>query len=340
PLPLGEGGGEGRPAASDLPTSNPSETPPPQPSPRGRGGSWRPLLGCALWAFTAGAIYYALWPAMWAQPLATLFRALEFSARLGGTPHAPGNFLLGNTAEDPGPLFYPVALAFRLGPATSLGLMAMLAFGIPAQFRKVTWQLLLAAGLFLLLLTVSPKKVDRYLMPIVPWLTMVAAIGWWSALSWVSHRSWWPALPPRHASAMLIGSVLGLAVVQVWPLVSAGRYPLAAYNPLFGGARTAERAIPVGWGEGLDDAGAIIQSMSGGAPVTTSVWFPLRVNFQAHLAGPVVTERQINQADFFVDYIHARQRKHTPSQLQRQVPDAVVTIAGVEYARIYRLRRP
>jgi hypothetical protein len=100
----------------------------------------------------------------------------------------------------------------------------------------------------------------------------------------------------------------------------------------------AERAIPVGWGEGLDDTAAIIRQLSDGVPVTTSIWFPLRVNFQAHAPGPVVTDRQLSQSDYFVDYVHARQRLHTPPQLQRRLPDAVVSIAGVDYARIYRFR--
>jgi len=126
--------------------------------------------------------------------------------------------------------------------------------------------------------------------------------------------------------------------LQVWPLVQAGRYPLAGYNPLAGGVRAAERAIPVGWGDGLDVAGDQIRAMSGGRTVVTSVWSPLRVSFEAHTPGPVVSERQIGQADFYVDYIHSRQRGLTPRQLVNRTPDAVVTIGGVDYARVYRLR--
>jgi hypothetical protein len=274
---------------------------------------------------------------MWTQPISTVLRAINFSARLGGAPHAPGNFLLGFVEDDPGPLFYPVAMAFRLGPATTVGLVLLLAFGAPRRLTKVTWLLLIATSVFLILLTVSPKKIDRYLMPLTPWLIVLAAIGWWSALEWLAARRRCSSMmtPP---GPILAGLALVLAAFQVWPLAAADRYPLAAYNPLVGGVHMAERAIPVGWGEGLDDAAAIIQQLSGGVPVTTSIWFPLRVNFQAHAPGPVVTEQQLSQADFFIDYVHARQRRHTPSQLVRRPPDAVVSIGGVEYARIYRLR--
>ena len=132
-------------------------------------------------------------------------------------------------------------------------------------------------------------------------------------------------------------AALALAL-QAWPLAVAGRYPLAAYNPLFGGSKMAERAIPVGWGDGLDVAGDLVREMAGGRTVVTSIWAPLRVNFGAHAPGPVVSQLQIGEADFYVDYVHARQRHLTPRQLLNREPDAVVTINGVDYARIYRLR--
>jgi hypothetical protein len=304
----------------------------------GNGELIRAVRPIIVWLIAAGLVYYLLWPAMWTQPVGTLFRAVDFSARLGGAPHAPGDFLLGFVEDDPGPLFYPVAMAFRLGPATTIGLVLLLAFGPSRRLSKVAWLLLVATCVFLALLTVSPKKIDRYLIPLGPWLIVLATIGWWSALEWLANQRGRSVDLAARLGASAAVVVLMLTVFQVWPLMAAGRYPLAAYNPLLGGARMAERAVPVGWGEGLDDTAAAIQQLSGGAPVTTSIWFPLRVNFQAHHAGPVVTERQLSQADYFVDYVHARQRQNTPPQLRRLPPDAVVSIAGVDYARIYRLR--
>jgi hypothetical protein len=78
--------------------------------------------------------------------------------------------------------------------------------------------------------------------------------------------------------------------------------------------------------------------MAGGRPVVTAIWSPLRVSFGAHAPGPSVSELRLNQADYFVDYVHARQRRLTPRPLANRQPDAVVTIDGVDYARIYRLR--
>lgn len=304
---------------------------------KGARRHWMPLvMGGAIWFAAAGLAILALWPAMWGQPGATLLRTLEFSARLGGSPHGPGNFLLGQPVEDPGPFFYPVALALRLGPATTLGLMALVTFGIPRP-RRAAWMLLACAASFILLLAASPKKVDRYLLPILPMLDLVAGVGWWALAQWLVRRFGWSLLPSR-ALASVVALAIVVGAVQLWPLLTVGRYPLAAYNPLFGGAPAAERAIPVGWGEGLDDVGAELRQLAGGSAVTTAIWYPLWVNFQPHAPGRVVPDRQIAEAEYFVDYVHARQRRHTPRQLLARTPDAVVRIAGVDYARIYRLR--
>jgi hypothetical protein len=313
-----------------------------------------PLALGAGWGIGAVLVIWALWPAAWTAPIGTVMRAITFSARLGGAPHAPGNFLLGETSDDPGTLFYPVALLLRLGPGTMVGLLLLFMFGAAVPARRVVWSLLGYVGLFLLLLTLAPKKVDRYLLPILPALAILAAVGWTEAarrLPDLARRS-----PPlslaRDVGAadvraaqrrgwgggyLLLVGLLALGL-QAWPLVQAGPYPLAAYNPLVGGVRVAERAIPVGWGDGLDVAGQRIREMAGGRNVVTSIWSPLRVSFGAHAPGPVVSDRQIAQADFYVDYVHARQRRLTPRQLANRPPDATVTIGGVDYARIYRLR--
>ena len=292
-----------------------------------------PIALGAGWAVAALLVVWIVWPAAWTSPVDIVVRAVTFSARLGGAPHGPGNFLLGQPVADPGPLFYPVALLLRIGPGTMTGLLLLFMFGAVASARPVVWALLGYIGLFLLLLTIAPKKVDRYLLPILPSLGILAAIGWTEA----ARRL--PLLAPRPSplAPFLAVALLALAL-QAWPLIQAGPFPLAAYNPMVGGVRVAERSIPVGWGDGLDVAGQRIRELAGGRTVVTAIWAPLRVSFGAHAPGPVVSDRLLAQADFYVDYVHARQRRLTPAQVANRQPDAVVTIGGVDYARIYRLR--
>jgi hypothetical protein len=316
-----------------------------------------PLVLGASWGIVAVLVVWLVWPAAWTAPIGTIQRALTFSAQLGSEPHGPGNFLLGQPILDPGPLFYPVALLLRVGPGTMIGLLLLFLFGAAAPTRAVVWSLLGYVLLFVLLLTFAAKKVDRYLLPILPSLGVLAAVGWAEAgrrllplplvRGMMSTQSIFaPRSGPRgrgssvaalDGGGLLLAGLLALAL-QAWPLVQAGRYPLAAYDPLIGGVKFAEYAIPVGWGDGLDVAADRIREMAPGRTVVTSIWSPLRVSFGAHAPGPVISHLRIAEADFYVDYVHARQRKLTPRQLVNRTPDAVVTIGGVDYARIYRLR--
>jgi hypothetical protein len=277
---------------------------------------------------------------MYGQPLNVVLRVLQYSVRQASSPHGPGSYFLGQPVADPGPLFYPLALALRLGPGTALGLALLMVFGIPRKLRATTWTLTGFVLLFGILLTASAKKLDRYLLPTMPLLDVLAGLGWWRGACWLLSAPARDAagyLPGRPLYAGLIGTAIVVVLLQLWPLIAAGGYPLAAYNPLIGGARTAERVMQVGWGDGLDDAGHLLRELSPNSSPTTAIWYPLWVNFQAHAPGRVVTERQLSEADYFVDYVHARQRGHTPAGLVGRQPDGVVRIAGVEYARIYRL---
>jgi hypothetical protein len=314
---------------------------------RRQPGAWRvPTAKLAIW-LVASAAAVAVWPAMWLDPLATARRTADFVRGIGTSPHAPGNFFLGQPVSDPGPLFYPVALGLHLGPATFLGLLALLVIRPPHSCRHTLGLLVDFVVLFGLALTLSPKKVDRYLLPLLPVFDVLAGVGWWLAIGAIARR-WITAWVPGTQRAVVPTAALALSLLQVWPLLAAGSHPLSAYNPLVGGLRAAEQAIPVGWGEGLDSVGQYLKRQDDYEALVTAIWYPLYVNFQAHAPGQVVNitfrapgevsnQQLLGQADYYVDYIHARQRRLTPGVLTGREPEHVVTINGAEYARVYRL---
>jgi hypothetical protein len=195
----------------------------------------------------------------------------------------------------------------------------------------------------------SAKKIDRYILPILPALGVLAGLGWYLALQAIRDKLKAIILVPndfRLSGALL---VVPIGLLQAWPLLAAGAHPLSAYNPLFGGTRAAQQAIQVGWGESLDVVGDYLKRQPNADRLVTAIWYPLYVNFQAHAPGRVVNisfgikrevlnQRLLNQADFYVDYIHARQRGFTPRILRDRLPDFVASINGIEYARVYRLK--
>ena len=88
----------------------------------------------------------------------------------------PGPSFGGAAREDPGGAYYPVVWIFRTTPWVVLGLV-----GLAARRRSARWRDLLLLGALALVfgvgVTLSPKKFDRYLLPVFPLVDIIAAVG-------------------------------------------------------------------------------------------------------------------------------------------------------------------
>ena len=221
-----------------------------------------------LYGLAAAATIFLLYPALWSGPLAGPAAVL---ATVGGSANRHldealrETFFLGRAVFDPGPLFYPAVLAWRLSPVVWLAALPgawLLWRRSPGAWRRPGWfaagLLLLWAGLFLLAITPAAKKFDRYILPAVPALLLVAGASWavWSAR--LSAR--WA----RVALPIVVG-----AQALFWLAYAA--YPLTAYNPLAGGGWTAARVLPAGWGEGISAAGRWLSATQPDAAQRTAI---------------------------------------------------------------------
>jgi 4-amino-4-deoxy-L-arabinose transferase-like glycosyltransferase len=178
----------------------------------------RLVLLLAPWGLAALVAYVLLWPALWVEPLRTLERMVDAVRGVGESPRRWGNFFLGQAVpEDVGPLFYPVATVLRLSPVTMVGLGLLAAIGLRRRAEGVsdkgreartdggwaartdggwaasgTLTLLDFVVLFTAMMTLSDKKLDRYLLPVYPVLVIMAAVGFAAAIQrWLP-----PSVPP------------------------------------------------------------------------------------------------------------------------------------------------
>jgi len=178
-------------------------------------------------------------------------------------------------------------------------------------------------------LALLPKKADRYVLPAMPFLTIVAAVGL-AALAKRWHR---------QGALVAIGVTLAAQAAMltlVWP------YPLAFYNPLLGGGAVAARLISVGWGEGLDQAAQTLNALPDARTITVASPYPEVL--QAQFAGRAVDLDAYDLADYAVRYVAADQRQLTDATLgaalESRQPLSRVEIAGIPYAEVYALERP
>jgi hypothetical protein len=294
----------------------------------------------ALWLGVALLTAFALWPALWTAPEAAIGRYVSEVIDNGGRPNGDGQFFLGRADADPGPLFYPVAGLYRLTPLELAGLIgAALAAGL-ALVRRTPWRpertaLLVFAAFVLwwfLVMTGGPKKFDRYILPAWPALLFISAAG----LVWLVQLA-------RRPQALNLGLPILVLALQGAVLAWYHPYHLSYYNPLLGGGPAAQRMFLIGWGEGMDQAGAYLRARpdARGGQILSA----LPPTLQPFVEVPVQEVRAIDSvpANYAVVYLESLQRGDAPeiyARLQDSLPLHVVRIHGIEYAWIHQLARP
>ncbi len=294
------------------------------------------------WVAGFGAAALLVLPALWAAPLRVVQLISGESGRQIDEALHP-TFFLGEVAFDHGPLFYPVALAFRLGPLLLPGLLlAVYAFFRRAKEhggarRGVNWQLSIANSLFLLwalffiiALSLAGKKFDRYALPAIPALTLLAAWGWAQA------AVYWPRLATRRWLAP------GLLLAQAAYLLAFAPYLLLAFNPLLGGPWVAQRVTSVGWGEGIGMAARwLAERPSATQETAVAGILPALAPFFPGQTLPDTPEGRA-QADYLIVTQNGRQL--SGGNWQPPVPGAellhTIRFGGLEQARIYRNPAP
>jgi len=305
--------------------------------------SW--FLVLSLWCFIVVLLWVALWPANWVDPAGALLSVINEVRDNGAAVHETGNFFMGRAVDDPGPFFYPVALALRLTPWALLGLLpAGIAMTRRGTARYAPAMLTLFAVLFVLALTMLSKKMDRYLLAIFPALNIIAAWGWIWALDWTRQRWNVSTMEREHVGTLerfawlLVGLLLGANLAWYHP------YELAYYNPLLGGGPIAARTVLVGWGEGLDQVAAFIATDAADCNDLVAAWYwPLLLEEVCTPLAPLDQAIKSADADYAVTYINQIQRRSEPETmavLNEMTPLHTVRIHGIDYAQIYDLPDP
>ncbi|MBN1995526.1 MAG: glycosyltransferase family 39 protein [Anaerolineae bacterium] len=318
------------------------------------------LIHLAGWSVAAGVAFMLFWPAMWVNPLGPITTILNDALRASGSAHQKGSFFLGQPVPDPGLLFYPLVAWLRSSPLVLGGLalslwpllqsllrrrkknipLSLLSPPPSLLFISCLWTYIL---LYTLLVTYGGKKQDRYLLPAFPAMITLAAVGYVYVSRITYHASRITLYVPRPKWLVLV-TLLLLQIGLVYPSYP---YYFSYYNPLAGGARAAARLIQVGWGEGLDQAAAYLNTLPHAESSRATSWYS--TTFEPYFKGRAIykiEEEKISRsakpgiaADYVVFYLNQIQRR-LPSEgvlayFQQQEPLHTVVLNGQEYAWIY-----
>jgi 4-amino-4-deoxy-L-arabinose transferase-like glycosyltransferase len=308
-------------------------------------GSWLSaiasrLLPLGAWALAFALAIVAAWPAVWADPL-RVYELLRIGVEVeGGSPHVQGNYFLGQQNDEPGWLFYPVALALRLTPWAMLGLFALALLWRVAPASKASKRdLLMLAGfavLFVVALSIFPKKLNRYLMPAFPSLMILAAAGLYWAVALLARGR------ERIQQALLLGVALLAWLNAAW----WHPYSIAYFNQALGGAQAGPYAFLIGHGEGLEQAAAWLNEQPDitGVVVASTMTPPLQPYLRHGAQSfPRQGDELPDKTGYVVVYVRNVWGGGYPPFDQfypQAAPLHTVTIHGVEYAWIYQVPPP
>lgn len=312
---------------------------------------WLPLL---LWGGTAAIVTFTLWPALWVDPLACLNRIVAYSLAAAAEGHEYGIFFAGRTyVGDPGALYYPVALIWRATPVVLAGvaitLIAALARArgaLPVRFPMAAAITGCYVTMWLLLMSDGAKKFDRYVLTVFPALDLLAAIGFVGLVRWACTQR-------KRLIRQLPTLVLGAALLsQALSAAMSAPYYLTYFNPALGGTTGASRELPLGWGEGLDQATGFILRQPAGATATVrasvvrgswAMFFPPTVSargngFRARMSGVL----DWYDTDYYISYVSQWQRDTNPDLLSQHLahyqPIYTVRLKNQDFVKVYDLR--
>jgi 4-amino-4-deoxy-L-arabinose transferase-like glycosyltransferase len=295
-----------------------------------------------VWLGLALLVVAALWPALWADPGRALARYVGEISDNGGRPNGDGQFFFGQAVADPGPLFYPVADLFRMTPVMMVGLAGLplaLRHDPAGRPRRRMMLVLCALALFwTFVMTLGPKKFDRYVLPAWPALLILSGSGLAALAGWLA------AQVSAAQRALIHGLIVAVVLAcEIGQLAWYHPYYLSYYNPVLGGGRAAQRTLLIGWGEGMDQVGAYLRSRPdlGYGPVLSALGATLQPFVPVDVRS--VEDFGTLPANYAVVYLESVQRAANPAlyaALQTTVPLRRITIHGIDYALIYQLPRP
>jgi hypothetical protein len=195
--------------------------------------------------------------------------------------------------------------------------------------------------LFMLFMSLPGERTERYILPVFPPLALIAAVGLWQlgekAAKTVREL-------PLKATLGTVSFVL-VVILQAGFSLPHHPYYFTSYNPLAGGQWTAPQMIPVGSGEGLDQAARYLNTRENAASLKAAARPP--ASFAPFFVGTTIpfywgkdNLMPWYATDYVVFYIaHVQPTRPNPATLsyfRSLKPEYTVRLKGINYAWIYK----
>lgn len=266
---------------------------------------------------------FVLFPAMWTKPFHTIYRIFDEAERIG-IRKGHGQVFFGTYTRDPGIFFYPVVLFLKISPILLVGLIF---FVVNIFKNKINLKNLSFPGYltifylgYMVVMTISTKKIDRYLVPLFPYLALLAVLSFTQIRS-LKKRAW----------VLLVSIFLLLGL-------SFAFYPFqfTYFNPLVLSAENAHGIIAQKpFGIGIPDLKRLILNKYGDYP---ALGFYDIKPMKAIYKSSQIADVQVNGVSDY-DYLILGPNEEIPGKVleakEEFVLDEVIHINGLEYWKVY-----
>ncbi len=304
----------------------------------------RLVVAFAVLLLVGGVTAFLVWPVLWVDGLNVLVTLFERTTGHLDQPHQLPTYFLGEQAIiDPGPLYYALALAFRLRPLTLIFASSSVLL-LPLAWRRLSAQqrAILALGIaypifFFVEMSLGSQKMERYLLPMVPALVALAATVLVSAVSWLTRGR-------ARLASLTVLSVL--VILASWPWLRLAPHYSTYFNPLLGGGDRAVELFIVGGGEGLDLAAEYLNDKPGAKEIWALSFYPqvFKHYFDGHTQSPTYgTWGGLPVSAHYMVVTSAQAQRgiypYTLAFFLPREPEHTVRINGIEYAWVYRVPR-
>lgn len=224
------------------------------------------------------------------------------------------------------PTYYVRTLIFFSTPLHMLAIAALPFFFWKSKKRHGAAWLTLFAALFVIQMTLSAKKGDRYILPSFLILDTLVTVVFF----WLLKTKW------RQAATLLLAAGLLWQTITLWQLHP---HYLAYVNPItkpfFGNRR-------LGWGEGFDLAGSYLTAKPNSQSLKVAAPNPTEFAYNFHGEVTPLNRHEEDSVDYVVLYRSLLERDPDSvetdilNHYRSQVPEKVIYLGGLPYIWIYK----
>jgi hypothetical protein len=192
-----------------------------------------------------------LFPALWAAPIETLVDIFKEGERVG-VRKGHEQIFFGVLTNDPGMWFYPIVLLLKMSPFAVVGVVfysfdkffrPQFLANAARYLRNIAERIYSSPILFLaifyigyfLVMTYPTKKLDRYMLPVFPFLVLIAVLGYFNAYERVKNTF-------NHNLYLLAVSVMFFFFL-IQPLFALYPYYFTYTSPIFGTPANANTIV-------------------------------------------------------------------------------------------------